>query len=395
MFPDRVGRVILDGVVDADYYVAPLWYQSVIDADSVHESFFTYCAQAGASKCDIARQGDSAEDIKKRVYADLEALQKQSLVGVNPVTKTPSIITWSWLKAIMFSGLYFPVAFFPIQAQVLDLLHKGEYDTLHAALPQMHSIMRYQPYCGPHLPSSFDVGDAPYTIMCADKRYTLNESVPNLQQRFETMSLNSSFADVWMTVMLGCDGWAVEPVGPPMRWDDHPAHKQKPIKTNFPLLFVSTSYDPVCPLYAAVKMAKKFEGAGLIEQRSEGHCSISAISICTIATMRAYIQDGIVPSPPKLEDGQNLREGKWTRCDADERPWHPFGEETNLSALETNAGRQILEEVGMTPEKAVEMLQAWQGMQEYFAKQSKPAFAPGIAKLDLSAVKTRLERHSS
>lgn len=24
MFPDRVGRLVLDGVVDADYYVAPI-----------------------------------------------------------------------------------------------------------------------------------------------------------------------------------------------------------------------------------------------------------------------------------------------------------------------------------------------------------------------------------
>lgn len=33
MFPDRVGRVVLDGVVDADLYVSPIWSDSLRDAD--------------------------------------------------------------------------------------------------------------------------------------------------------------------------------------------------------------------------------------------------------------------------------------------------------------------------------------------------------------------------
>ena len=34
MFPDRVGRVVLDGVVDADLYVSPIWSDSLRDADA-------------------------------------------------------------------------------------------------------------------------------------------------------------------------------------------------------------------------------------------------------------------------------------------------------------------------------------------------------------------------
>jgi hypothetical protein len=139
------------------------------------------------------------------------------------------------------------------------------------------------------------------------------------------MSNLSSFADVWMTVMVGCDSWGIEAVDPPMRWDDHPAHKQKPIKTSFPLLFLSNTADPVTPLYAGVKMAQKFVDAGIIEQKSMGHCSLAAVSRCTTQKVAAYFTEGKVPPHPvKGGKGRELADGNWDKCEADEWPFHPY-----------------------------------------------------------------------
>lgn len=121
--------------------------------------------------------------------------------------------------------------------------------------------------------------------------------------------------------MVGCDGWPIESKDPPMRWDDHPAKKPKPINTSFPLLFVSNTHDPVTPLYAGVKMAKKFVNAGLIEQKSEGHCSLAAASLCTTKKIMEYFRSGKVPAPP-VESEKGLRDGKWEKCDAETWPWH-------------------------------------------------------------------------
>ena len=49
MFPDKVGRVILDGVVDADHYVGPTWVDSLIDTDAIWDQFFVGCHEAGPS----------------------------------------------------------------------------------------------------------------------------------------------------------------------------------------------------------------------------------------------------------------------------------------------------------------------------------------------------------
>ena len=151
----------------------------------------------------------------------------------------------------------------------------------------------------------------------------MNETLPDLEAQFEKLANVSSWADVWMNLMLGCEGWRIEAVDPPMRWDDHPAHKPKPIKTSYPLLFVSNTVDPVTPLKDGVKMAKIFVDAGLIEQQSEGHCSLAAVSECTIEKIRAYFINGEVPPPP-VEIGGQLSDGNWVKCEANEWPFHPY-----------------------------------------------------------------------
>ena len=127
-----------------------------------------------------------------------------------------------------------------------------------------------------------------------------------------------------MEVFLSCDGWEVESRDPPMRWDDHPAKRQKPINTSFPVLFLGNSHDPVTPLFAAVKMATKFAGSGLVEQRSEGHCTLAAVSLCTIAKIRAYLNEGKVPPPPTLSKDGDFSAGQWDVCEANEHPWKRY-----------------------------------------------------------------------
>lgn len=125
--------------------------------------------------------------------------------------------------------------------------------------------------------------------------------------------------------MIQCSGYNIESVDPPMRWDDHPAHRQKPIKTAFPLLYISNSADPVTPLLSGVKMATKFVDAGFFEQESKGHCTIAVKSRCTIEKIRAYFREGKVPSAPRLGENRTaLLDGEWEKCPADEHPFHEY-----------------------------------------------------------------------
>jgi hypothetical protein len=118
--------------------------------------------------------------------------------------------------------------------------------------------------------------------------------------------------------MMQCSGWDLTP---PHQKPKRPWRSVKQVETANPILFLSNTYDPVTPLRAAVKMALKFKGAGLLEQEALGHCTLAVVSRCTANVVRKYLAAGEVPPPPKGVDDQYR--GDWKRCDADEYPWGP------------------------------------------------------------------------
>jgi len=147
-----------------------------------------------------------------------------------------------------------------------------------------------------------------------------------------------------------------------MPWDHKATSPAKKIKTAFPILFIGNTADPVTPLFAAVKMALKFEDAGLIEQQSEGHCSL-----CTIAKIRAYFQEGKIPSVPEWgPEGKELAEGKWDRCERNETPFKPFNKQDwTQMMVTTQGGWRAREHI----EEEAETLEAWRKMQWHASGQ--------------------------
>ncbi|KAI1312808.1 Alpha/Beta hydrolase protein [Xylaria venustula] len=333
MFPDKVGRLVLDGVVHADHYVEPLWEGSIVDADAIWDRFFVYCAEAG-DLCSFHRTGDGPEDIRKRFSETLSLLGKQPATVIIPDTNLPALITASDMKkSIFFAGLYSPVAGFPVVADLLNHAFNGK-------LGEIAQGTGMATFCGNlTLPAWPD--DAMKGIACGDKRGKLNENITELQARFEKAASYSWFADVWFDAdpNLGCNGWEIESRGPPMRWDDHPVHKPALIETNFPILFLSNTLDPVTPLGHALEMTRKFANASIVEQDGLGHCSLSCVSGCMIAHIRAYFNEGIVPPPPKFKSDSSS-DGEWPTCQCFDKPWtsSTYETEDSLSKLSVNTG---------------------------------------------------------
>jgi pimeloyl-ACP methyl ester carboxylesterase len=172
MFPDRVGRVILDGVVDADYYVSPMWEESLLDADKVMTSFFHFCHKAG-KRCALYRDGDSESDIQARFEGANERLKKNPVKGVNPQSLTPTVFTHHFLKFFIFQLIYSPITTFPIMAQILDMLHRGDETTLLSIFSTGNGINQ-DIFCSNQIFSGYEGQDAQLAIMCSDKRYPVS-----------------------------------------------------------------------------------------------------------------------------------------------------------------------------------------------------------------------------
>ncbi|KAI1414552.1 alpha/beta-hydrolase [Hypoxylon sp. FL1857] len=356
MFPDRVGRVILDGVVDADHYVDRVMADAILDTDAIWEKFFVYCAEAGP-QCSLFKLGDKPESIKKRVNDIMSWLEKEPAIIIPKHANIPILLTASDFKLVIFMALYSPNVVFPAVAILFKALIDGRLDE-HVASPAptffCHNLT---------LPQWPD--DAQKVIGCSDKRYKLNDDLETLQKRFEEMASYSSFADVWMGVgfNLGCNGWDIESKDPPMRWDDHPIHKPEPIDTSFPVLFLSNHLDPVTPLHSALKMTRKFSGASIVEQKAEGHCTVSCISLCTISHIRAYLNKGVVPPAPRYDSED---EGEWTTCECYERPWKSLNDPPPI-----RAGSKIADfNYTLNPWEAgiVEITKSYSGVRNHFAE---------------------------
>lgn len=169
MFPDRIGRVVLDGVVDADHYVGPVWKGSLRDTDAVSNSFFQYCHQA-TGKCALWREGDSTKDIENRFQEIMTNVRNNPITLIDPNYKAPVIITYEDLRMLTFTILYSPTSNFQILAMVADLLYRGSYDILE-------QIFRFgldiTPFCGSPLPEMSYPNEAQNAIMCSDKRYVV------------------------------------------------------------------------------------------------------------------------------------------------------------------------------------------------------------------------------
>lgn len=188
MFPDKVGRVVLDGVVHADHYVNPVWERSVVDADAIWDKFFVSCAEAGAL-CDFYRAGDGPEDLRARFREILSSLEAQPAVVLLPDTNLPGLVTASDVKkSIFFAGLYAPITGFPVIAELLDRI-------LRDRLGEIAKGAGMVSLCGNFtLPVWPD--DSITAVACGDKWHRLNEGVAELQDRFETAASYSWFADV-------------------------------------------------------------------------------------------------------------------------------------------------------------------------------------------------------
>ncbi|KAL7781341.1 hypothetical protein V8C43DRAFT_298452 [Trichoderma afarasin] len=62
LFPGRVGKIALDGVVDVnDYSSGPGWMTNLVDTDEIADQFFSGCHEVGRKICALSRNGDKSD----------------------------------------------------------------------------------------------------------------------------------------------------------------------------------------------------------------------------------------------------------------------------------------------------------------------------------------------
>ncbi|SJL15396.1 uncharacterized protein ARMOST_18893 [Armillaria ostoyae] len=292
MFPDKVERMVLDGVVDVDAYYSGDWRNKIADADKAMQSFFDGCVAAGPDAC--AFYASTAEQISD----NLDSLYDSLLIQPVPVVSPPfyGVVDYAALRATVWDALCSPYDLFSILAEGLASLAAGNGTIIYEVQADV-----YDPSSG------YDNSrDAEIAIACGDA-VNNTDTVADLFAYSHDVEASSTFSDSLLIMQrIRCTGWKFHRedrfTGEILSAYVHQDFVLKhlligPItgNTSYPILFIGNMADPVTPLSAAKKLSTAFPGSVVLTQNSSGHTSISASSECTHAYVQAYFQNGTLP----------------------------------------------------------------------------------------------------
>jgi pimeloyl-ACP methyl ester carboxylesterase len=331
MFPNSVGRVILDGTeyVRDHRLVGGFGWTALDNAtDAWHDGFLGECLSAGPKHCALAKpKGNKSVtllDLEDRMTALISSLIPQPRVGYTE-SGGPSLITYSALVSAIYGSLYNAQSW-PALAQMLYEL-ENDNSTLAAAYLE-RSAWEYDPTL-PSPPSPKPSSDELGTlVICAD---SYDAPLPpgglvwweslwaNMTAR-TWISGNSRFFNV-----LPCRHFTSYWPKPAEVYRGDLNHTLRN-----PVLLIAETYDPATPLRNGRRLLTEMgRNARMIVHHGYGHSSRDT-SNCTDSIARNFILHGTLP------------EEQETACYANEKPYL-YGVKANDSVASVAVNRDPLE----------------------------------------------------
>lgn len=234
MFPDRVGSVVLDGVVSPEGYLANYTWSSVTHLDGVISAFFIQCHQVGLSGCSFST-GSSPRDIHGRfqkLFAQLDVEEASTNNWSNASEIESALLLF---KIALLTTANHPTENFDLLPDVLVKLESAfAAPELDAWIVQAEKLYG-DPTVGGAIDLQYSAG-----ILCSDmENRWYNKTLDDLKPLLADLNNKSIVGDIWIKSMLACLGWSIratETFQGPFGGD-----------TANPILFVGNTYDPVTP----------------------------------------------------------------------------------------------------------------------------------------------------
>lgn len=298
MHPERVGRMVIDGVVDPDDYYQGQWLKNLQDSDRVLERLCEYCHKAGPSKCPVYT-GSSGKDIEAMISKVLLELNKAPVAvpPVDPSTKDPIVVTFDDYYLRVINAMAFPYSAAEDVFRLLGELIRGNVTEIaiskQGQLDNAASLAKCRGNSeGCMTENYFGILGSDPVIECMDSAPYRDSALSkeDFWSYFSTLTEQSRwFSLSWARHRMSCIGITDLP-----EW-----HYKGKIEgnTNHPLLIIGNTHDTVTPLANAQRVSTLFPGSVVLQQDSEGHCSHANPSSCTVLHVRNYFQTGKLPRP--------------------------------------------------------------------------------------------------
>ncbi|KAF4336685.1 hydrolase or acyltransferase (alpha beta hydrolase superfamily) [Fusarium beomiforme] len=283
MFPDRIGRMLIDGNLKADDYATTTWITSMRDAERSLTNLFDECVEAGKENCSLADyhgNKTTGESLLTEFSETLDGYLNGTIHADVDADELPGndmnllVVTY---KTLVLGELYSPATYPNIIERVEGLFNNN--------MTAMFKIGFSQP--------GEDAWNAAITfntngIACSDSSFRVKDR-DDLFSIYQAHRAEGSFSDIGTIARLFCAQWkfsAKEQIN---------LNKLRTVETKNPLLIVNGRYDPVTPLSSAWGVSSQFPGSRVVVHEGVGHGLISHPSNCTEEIVKNYFVDGEMP----------------------------------------------------------------------------------------------------
>ncbi|KDO16228.1 hypothetical protein SPRG_18238 [Saprolegnia parasitica CBS 223.65] len=262
MFPNRVGRVVIDSVLDPEVYTGPVT-NLLLRSPRAH------------LHCPLADANATRPYLMKRLQAFLAAVETKPLLfkGGDDVVR----VTAKEIRQNIFGSMYSPHAAWPPLAATLHAMLNGTYES-------------------PSTNSSCATLDADLDVGMATIAYVGNDGAPSKGLNW-TATVHAAQKLVPLSGLVGfvnlvaVKAWTTRPVerftGP---WTHKLANK---------VLVLTNQVDPATPMLSAQNVHRLLGGdnAVLVTREGYGHGALfSQPSTCVHKLVAAYYSNGTLPS---------------------------------------------------------------------------------------------------
>jgi pimeloyl-ACP methyl ester carboxylesterase len=267
LFPDKVGRLVLDGAVDVGLTSRE---QSLGQAGGFETALRSYVANCVEEEDDCVL-GDSVEAGLATISGLLDDIDAEPL----PTSDGRELTVGS-----AFYGVVTPLYnrdYWYLLDQGLSTALDGDGSTLMLLADAYASRQN-----GQYLDNSTE---AIYAINCLDDPYFVEPAdVPAQVPAFEKAS--PTFGRVFAWGLVNCKGIQVKSTEPPLDIRGEGAA---------PILVVGTTRDPATPYEWAVGLAERLDSGVLLSRDGDGHTAYNSGNDCIDTAIEAYLIDGTVP----------------------------------------------------------------------------------------------------
>ena len=269
LFPEKVGRLVLDGAVDPSLNGEELAFDQAVGLDNALKRFVDDCHKY--QDCPLTKTGEQGV-LEIRNF--LDSLDQKPLK-----TKDSQRVITQAMGVYAVAGFLYSDEWWSYMRQSLATAFKGDGSDLLVIVDLFNDRKEDGTFAS-------NSTEALYAINCFDEPST--KSLDEIKKLATEWTKDAPvFGDYLAWGNIACTNWPVKEENPIKRIE---------AKGSAPILVIGTKHDPATPYKWAIGLSEQLSSNVLLTFDGDGHTAYMRGSKCVDKYVEDYLIDGVIPS---------------------------------------------------------------------------------------------------